>query len=136
MKLQKHLYVGGRQPGDLILEALRKAVESDCCQRRWVVTVDEAHMVSVVVAREKRGKSVIAQGVNLRVLKPINPDDLFGVIVVELSVTGLMKLVAARQILADFEVIERAFKQFFVDRPKVYRKFDHQDVHDSQVASI
>lgn len=126
MEIKTHMYIGGRRPGHVILNALRTAVEERRYQRRWVLDVRENHEVYILCLRKKGKRMVVIPDVQIKLLEPIIPEDMFSRVIAELKVTGLIKIMSARQIITDFEAMEREFKKSFIGQPRSYRAFDNQ----------
>lgn len=127
MKIQRRLHVGGRVPGEMILDALRNVIEAQHCKRRWKMDVAEGHGVSLRCFCKGKGRETeIERDVWIRIPEPVNPRHMYSFITAEPIVSGTWGYFTERQIIADLETIEREFKKCFDGYPWPYRAFDNQ----------
>lgn len=126
MTNQKRLHIGGRIPGEMVLDALHNVLASNHCKRRWEVCFSENHELVIRCHRKEKGREAeFEKNVQINVLEPINPKHMYGFINAEI-VFSTRNFFAKRRYFADFVTIEKEFTKCFDGYPWPYRAFDNQ----------
>lgn len=127
MDIRLRFRVGGRVPGEMVLDALLTAVNAASCQKKWVAEVKASHMVVIQCHGSKKAKSQkINPRVHIKITEPIDPKHMFRHIDARLVVSGLANIPSERILKEDFEEIKKEFEKCFDGYPWPYRAFDNQ----------
>jgi len=130
MNVKKIVLLQCRIPGLILLEAL-KSIVSLPHNKQWAIEVGKGNKVTYACQCEKSGKKHVVNGVNIKVVDAVVPEQFYGKLELELTVTGLINTtLAARTFLADFDKIGNEIVAALKDHHgKPFRVHDHGELH-------
>lgn len=128
MKTSRRLNVGGRVPGEMVLDALRESVSTQGYRRKWSLFVDDNHQVTIRCFCSGKGKDgQIDPRIRIRIAEPVILSDMFLFITAEMVTEGARALLSRRYLMEDFDKIDVQFRKCFDGYPWPYRAFDNQN---------